>query len=139
LTHLYLDNTFATTAESFPPQQVAYNSLLQTIEIRRQEDKDLKFFIYCYTLGKEEVFFNLAEHFKTKIRVEKDRYKKLETFGMGETHFVTKQMAGKAPGQFLYMKAMRDLPRTKEDVDVKKNIVHVVLTGWKGQYNVKHP
>jgi len=99
----------------------------------------LKFFIYCYTLGKEEVFFNLAEHFKTKIRVEKDRYKKLETFGMGETHFVTKQIAGKGPGQFLYMKAMRDLPRTKEDVDVKKNIVHVVLTGWKGQYNVKHP
>ena len=34
---------------------------------------------------------------------------------------------------------MRDLPRTKEDVDVKKNIVHIVLTGWKGQYNVKHP
>ena len=28
LSHLYLDNTFATTAEAFPSQQVAYNMLL---------------------------------------------------------------------------------------------------------------
>lgn len=34
---------------------------------------------------------------------------------------------------------MRDLPRTKEDIELKQNIVHIVLTGWKGQYNVKHP
>lgn len=40
---------------------------------------------------------------------------------------------------WLFMKPMRDLPKTKEDVDVKNNIVHVVLTGWKNQYVVKHP
>ena len=85
------------------------------------------------------MFFNLAEYFKTKIWVDKDRYKKLESFGMGESYFVTKQKIGKQPDMFLYMKAMRELPHTKEDVEVKKNIVHVVLTGWKGQYNVKHP
>jgi hypothetical protein len=65
--------------------------------------------------------------------VDKDRYKKLAAFGMGETHFLTKQMHTDKDGDiFLYLKAMRDLPNTKEDVDVKKDLVHVVLTGWKG-------
>lgn len=90
LTHIYLDNTFATTSENFPSQQEAYTQLVNYIESKRQTDKALKFYIYCYTLGKEEVFFNLAEHFKTKIRVDKDRYNKLKAIGMGESYFVTK-------------------------------------------------
>lgn len=140
LSCIYLDNTFATESEKFPSQKEAYNTLLQYIEERRKVDKTLKFYIYCYTLGKEEVFFNLAEHFKTKIRVDKDRYNKLKAIGMGESYFVTKKMEGdKTVKPFLFMKPMRDLPKTKEDVDVKANIIHVVLTGWKNQYNIKHP
>lgn len=110
------------------------------IEAKREADKNLKFNIYCYTLGKEEVFWNLAEYFKTRVKVEKDRFRKLAAFGMDKSHFVTKQMWDKKDGPaWLAMKTMRDLPKTKEDVDVKKDLVHVVLTGWKGQYNVKHP
>jgi hypothetical protein len=33
---------------------------------------------------------------------------------------------------------MRDLPNTVEDIEQKKDVVHVVLTGWKGRYNLKH-
>jgi hypothetical protein len=33
---------------------------------------------------------------------------------------------------------MRDLPNTVEDIEKKKDVFHVVLTGWKGQYNLKH-
>lgn len=30
-------------------------------------ENTVKFQIFCYNLGKEEVFHNLAEHFNTKI------------------------------------------------------------------------
>lgn len=40
---------------------------------------------------------------------------------------------------FIFVKAMRDLPKSAEDVEKKKDIVHVALSGWKGMYNVKHP
>lgn len=51
---------------------------------------------------------------------------------MGESYFVTKRLDDDKSGkQFLFMKPMRDLPKTKEDVDVKSNIIHIVLTGWK--------
>jgi hypothetical protein len=82
----------------------------------------------------------LAEHFGTKIKVYKDRFMKLKTFGMGENHFVTKQNYNKQrDGQiFIHLKNMRDLPNTVEDIEQKKDVVHVVLTGWKGRYNLKH-
>ena len=34
---------------------------------------------------------------------------------------------------------MRERPQTVADIEKKKDIIHVVLTGWKGQYNLKHP
>ena len=58
--HLYLDNTFATPMEDFPPQEEAYKILFNKIVKIRKEDENAKFYLYCYTLGKEEVFFNLA-------------------------------------------------------------------------------
>jgi len=58
---LYLDNTFATTEEDFPPQEEAFDKLHQIIESRRESDPKLKFHLFCYTLGKEEVFHNLSQ------------------------------------------------------------------------------
>jgi len=66
-----MDNTFATEAESFPSQAESFRRTVACIDKHRAEwpsdnPKPIKFFIYCYLLGKEEVFFNLAEHYKTK-------------------------------------------------------------------------
>ena len=62
-----MDNTFATSAESFPTQQEAFEKICAIIRRYRIGNTNMKFFIYCYTLGKEEVFWNLAEHFHTKV------------------------------------------------------------------------
>ena len=40
---------------------------------------------------------------------------------------------------FIFVKPMRDLPKTAAEVEKKKEIVHIPLSGWKGQYDVKHP
>ena len=37
------------------------------------------------------------------------------------------------------MRPMRDLPKNKDEVDKSPKIFHFVLTGWKNQYNLKHP
>jgi hypothetical protein len=34
---LYIDNTFATTAEDFPPQEDAFEKLFNLIELKRKE------------------------------------------------------------------------------------------------------
>ena len=38
---------------------------------------DLKIFIYCYTLGKEEVFYNLSIDFNVPIIVLKEKFHRL--------------------------------------------------------------
>ena len=60
---------------------------------------------------------------------------------MGLTHFVTKSDhdMGRDGPIFLFVKAMRDRPVSVAEIDKKRDIIHIVLTGWKGQYNLKHP
>lgn len=90
--YLYLDNTFASPAEDFPPQRESYLKLRGMIEKVRKEDSAAKFFIYCYTLGKEEVFINLARYFQTKIMSLKDRWNKLEVLGVSDDYFTHRDL-----------------------------------------------
>jgi len=61
------------------------------IETLRAEPngKDYEFWIYCYTLGKEEVFVNLARDLKTRICIPKDRWNRLEAIGIAGEHFIS--------------------------------------------------
>ena len=95
---------------------------------------ELKFNLYCYTLGKEEIFHSLAKNFDTKIMMLKDRMTKLDAIGMGSQHFVTRDdfnREGKKGPCFIAVKTMRDLPKSVDDCDKKKDTHFVVLTGWK--------
>lgn len=40
------------------------------------EPTPLKVFLYCYTLGKEELFDALARHFNCKVQLLLDRWRK---------------------------------------------------------------
>ena len=122
---LYLDNTFATTAEEFPPQEEAFDKLFKLIDSKLKEfsetlstdtakskkQRELKFNLYCYTLGKEEIFHSLAHNFDTQIMMLKDRVTKLQAIGMGSERFVTREEWNKEKGRcFIAVKTMRDLP-----------------------------
>ena len=82
--YLYLDNTFCRENEMFPSQAVAYEMMRSQIAQIRQADPETKFAIYCYNLGKEEVFANLSLDFKTKVTLLKDRWNKCEAIGFSE-------------------------------------------------------
>jgi len=71
----------------------------------------------------------------------KERFDKTLCCGLGTSHFLTKQehdLVRDGP-MFIFVKAMRDLPKTAADVEKKKDIVHICLTGWKDSYTVNHP
>ena len=66
---------------------------------------------------------------------------KCEAAGLGNTHFITKSehVLGRDGPIFLFARAMRDRPTSVADIDKKKDVIHIILTGWRGQYNLKHP
>ena len=39
---------------------------------------------------------------------------------------------------FIFMRPMAQLPKTKDEIDKHGKHHHVVLTGWKNQYSLKH-
>ena len=82
-----MDNTFSNPNENFPSQKESYLKLRGMVEALRKEDVNNKIFIYCYTLGKEEVFANLARYFNTKVILQKDRWNKLEALGVAKDYF----------------------------------------------------
>lgn len=61
--YLFLDNTFANPEYDFPSREEAYNGL---VDIVKNHEK-YRIFVFSYYLGKEEVFLNLAEEFKTLV------------------------------------------------------------------------
>jgi DNA cross-link repair 1B protein len=62
---LFLDNTFADPRFDTPSREEAYSQLKRVV----QDHQDYRIFLFSYYLGKEEVFLNLAEDFKTLVRL----------------------------------------------------------------------
>lgn len=121
--YIHMDNTFATIGEQFPSQKYAYHDLVKIIEIARAKYNNcLQVNLYCYTLGKEELFDSLSRHFNTKVALMKDAYLRMCLAGMDMTkRFVYKQKydARRDGPLFIYVKKMRDRPRTLEDINKK--------------------
>ena len=93
-----MDNTFSTPLEDFPPQEVAYNLMKDKIVQIRNDNKDAKIYIYCYTLGKEEVLVNLARDLNTKIQILKERWHRMSAVGCCDHDlFTLREFQPKAP------------------------------------------
>ena len=65
---------------------------------------EYRVFLFSYSLGKEEVFLNLAEDFKTKIVVDEDRYRKIALMDLKPELFTTDPSASR-----LHIRSIRDL------------------------------
>jgi len=141
--YLHLDNTFATIGEHFPSQKEAYHDLIKIIEAKRaQHNNYLQVNLYCYTLGKEELFDTLSRYFKTKVSLMKDAYLRMSLAGMdmGQRFVYRGIYDSRRDGPlWIYVKKMRDRPRTLEDINKKPGQLHVVLSGWNKQYKLMHP
>ena len=150
--YMYLDNTFSIPKEKFPTQDVAYEKLRLKIENFRSQDKSLRYHLYCYTLGKEEVFVNLAKDFNTKIVVCQDRMNRLEAIGIADKYFISDvdheyfikkereicetEEAFNDKHIQIFVKTIKDRPKTKEDVINEPTLIHFMMTGWGYQYNI---
>ena len=72
---LILDNTYCDPVFDFPSQEAAIDLITQIIQYHKKKNKDLLVYIYCYTIGKEEICMQLAKDFNTKIILDSDRYR----------------------------------------------------------------
>lgn len=88
--YLHLDNTFANPEYDFPTREEAYNQLKKIIE----NHPKYRVYIFSYTLGKEEVFMNLAEDFETLIVVDQDRMRNVKVMDLKPELFTTDKGAG---------------------------------------------
>jgi hypothetical protein len=53
-----------------------------------EKDRSLKFILYCYTLGKEEMACNLAKDYNTKIIINQERWSRMEAIGIANKFFI---------------------------------------------------
>jgi DNA cross-link repair 1B protein len=97
---LHLDNTFANPEYDFPSREEAYVGLKKVV----QNHLDHRIFLFSYNLGKEEVFLNLAEDFKSLIVVDEDRLRKIKLMELRPELFTTDPTKSK-----IHIRSIRDL------------------------------
>lgn len=87
----------------------------------KEMGKDLKVNIYCYTIGKEEICIGLAKVFKTKIYLEKERYKYVKNTNYYVEYFTTRPEEA-----FIRLASGVNQGAKKSEL----NTIHINLTGW---------
>ena len=131
LDYLFLDNTFADPDYDTPSREQAYKMLLDIVK----KHNKYRVFLFAYSLGKEEVFMNLAEDFQTLIVVDEDRYRKICAMDLRPELFTTKCEEG-----WIHIKSIRDLKKYDiQDCNKEAPTIFIILTGWNDKYNSNLP
>lgn len=100
---------------------------------------NFRVFIYCYTVGKEEVVLDLARYYKTKIVLDRDRYRMITSLNYFPEYFTNDPNEG-----FIHLtKGLNSAHKL-----VRNDVIHISLTGWvncksylclkKGEYQVAY-
>jgi hypothetical protein len=96
-------------------------------------------FIYCYTVGKEEICIDLARAYQTKIVLDADRYRMIKRINYHEEFFTVNPDEG-----FIHLsKGINSSSKIEYE-----HAIHISLTGWincksymclkKGEYQVAY-
>jgi hypothetical protein len=100
---------------------------------------NFRVFIYCYTVGKEEVVLDLARYYKTKIVLDRDRYRMIKALNYYPEYFTNDPNEG-----FIHLtKGLNSVHKL-----TRNDVIHISLTGWvncksylclkKGEYQVAY-
>lgn len=86
---LILDNTYCDPVFTFPPQEKCIEMIKEIIDKNRASNSQLRVFIYCYTVGKEEICLELAKAYQTKIILDNDRFRMIKKVNFYPDYFTT--------------------------------------------------
>lgn len=119
---LILDNTYCDPIFAFPSQERCVDLIKEIIDRAREEYGDkLRVYLYCYTIGKEEICLDLARYYKTKVVLDADRYRTLSKLKYHPGFFTRDENEG-----FIHLsKGVNTLERESET-----GRIHINLTGW---------
>jgi hypothetical protein len=91
--------------------------------------------LFSYTLGKEEVFLNVADDFKTFIVVDEERMRKIKTMDLRPEVFTTDPSKG-----WIHIKSIKSLSSLDiEECNQEEPTIFIILTGWNDKYNRNLP
>jgi hypothetical protein len=109
-----------------------------------ENDRNLKFHMYCYTLGKEEIACNLARDYLTKIIINEERWNRMGAIGIAEQYFIKEsdwnlerekqRSEGISDEEFkkknveIHIRPIRDRPHNIGDLNRDDNTIHFMLT-----------
>jgi len=130
-------NSIANSQITLPGSKGDANPILCTD--RFGNHYNFRVFIYCYTVGKEEVVLDLARYYKTKIVLDRDRYRMIKALNYFPEYFTNDPSEG-----FIHLtKGLNSTHRL-----VRNDVIHISLTGWvncksylclkKGEYQVAY-
>jgi hypothetical protein len=151
--HNNQDNNLTSTTANFEKESLTFdmNSKMdQSYETRSNEfpvlhtdnlgnKYNFRVFMFCYTVGKEEICLELARYYNTKIVVDRDRYQMIKALNYHTEYFTNNPNEG-----FIHLTKGLNSEHTLSKTDV----IHISLTGWincksylclrKGQYQVPY-
>lgn len=84
--NLFLDTTYCKYGSNFPHQKDVLSKVNQ-IASAYVGKKETLFIVGAYTIGKERLFFSLADTFKLKIFLQKDKMKILSCLNLTESQY----------------------------------------------------
>ena len=128
------DNTFCDPVFKFPPrvysnspseplifiiQEKAFKDLVEIID----KNKDKRVLISTDSLGKEEIFIKLAEHYQTLIVVNESRYSSILAMDMRPELFTTNKHEG-------WIEVITKDQKWKRLKEYNEKVICITPTGW---------
>jgi len=113
------DNTFCDPVFKFPPREKALQDLIEIID----KNKEKRVLISTDSLGKEEIFIKLAEHYQTLIVVNESRYSSILAMDMRPELFTTNKDEG-------WIEVITKDQKWKRLKEYKQKVICITPTGW---------
>lgn len=122
---LIFDNTFCDPIFQFAKKEEALQEIKKVID----ENRDFRILISIDSLGKEDLLIHLAEHYKTPIVVNSERYKNIKTMNLRPEIFTTNYYEG-----WIEVITKKERKQRLYDNPTEKTLC-IIATGWG---NTKH-
>ena len=119
---LYLDNTYLSKTFAFPLQSAVISQAISLIETHPDTEVELALEI----LGKEEVLYALAKHFRTVVQVSEEKYREMELIGADMDLFTKEET-----GTWIRVVEKSALKQIPEKLKAGRRVIGLKVTGWR--------
>jgi len=129
---LYLDTTYCKPTYTFPPQNVVINHVITKVREALTKDPSTIILVGSYSIGKERVFMAIAEEFKMKICITKQKYEVVQCldFPNWKETFTTDFSESNLHVVNIGILNVKQLAEYHKEFPKNRSIIAIKPTGW---------